>query len=126
MFHAGFYLSSKAPYGYRKIQVKDGVKERTKLEIEPSQSQVVISIFNDLLSGKGLNKCVLKYIPYDERVEIGDIVITSGLDSLFPKGILIGYISKVNKEDTSLFQHIEVVPFKDTAKIEEVVIIQRE
>jgi site-specific DNA recombinase len=50
----GFYLSSKAPYGYRKIRVKDGNKERTKLEIEPFQSQIVISIFNDLLAGKGL------------------------------------------------------------------------
>jgi site-specific DNA recombinase len=34
----GFYLSSKAPYGYKKIRVKDGNKERTKLEIEPFQS----------------------------------------------------------------------------------------
>ncbi len=42
----GFYLSSKAPYAYRRIRVKDGAKERTKLEIDPSQSQVVISIFN--------------------------------------------------------------------------------
>lgn len=54
----GFYLSSKAPYGYRKIRVKDGVKERTKLEIDPSQSQMVISIFNDILSGKGLIEIV--------------------------------------------------------------------
>lgn len=54
----GFYLSSKAPYGYRKIRVKDGAKERTKLEIDPSQSQVVISIFNDVLSGKGLIEIV--------------------------------------------------------------------
>jgi len=48
----------KAPYGYRKIRVKDGVKERTKLEIDTFQSQVVISIFNDVLSGKGLIEIV--------------------------------------------------------------------
>jgi DNA invertase Pin-like site-specific DNA recombinase len=54
----GFYLSSKAPYGYRKIRVKDGGKERTKLEIDPSQSQIVVSIFNDILSGKGLIEIV--------------------------------------------------------------------
>lgn len=54
----GFYLSSKAPYGYRKIRVKDGPKERTKLEIDPYQSQVVISIFNDILSSKGLIEIV--------------------------------------------------------------------
>ncbi len=54
----GFYLSSKAPYGYRKIRLKDGAKERTKLEIEPYQSQIVISIFNDILLGKGLTEIV--------------------------------------------------------------------
>jgi site-specific DNA recombinase len=54
----GFYLSSKAPYGYRKIRVKDGAKERTKLEVDPSQSKTVISIFNDILSGKGLIEIV--------------------------------------------------------------------
>jgi site-specific DNA recombinase len=57
----GFYLSSKAPYGYRKIRVKDGNKERTKLEIEPLQSQIVISIFNDILSGKGLIEIVREF-----------------------------------------------------------------
>ncbi len=50
----GFYLSARAPYGYRKIKVRDGAKERTKLEIDPSQSQVVTAIFDDILSGKGL------------------------------------------------------------------------
>jgi site-specific DNA recombinase len=54
----GFYLSSKAPYGYRKIRIKDGSRERTKLEIDPCQSQVVTSIFNDILSGKGLIEIV--------------------------------------------------------------------
>lgn len=91
-----------------------------------SAARIQKSRVEGVLSGKGLNKCILKYIPYDERVGIGDIVITSGLDTLFPKGIPIGYISKVNKEGTALFQHIEVVPFENTTKIEEVVIIQRE
>ena len=31
----GFYLSSRPPYGYRKVRVRDGSKERTKLEPDP-------------------------------------------------------------------------------------------
>lgn len=54
----GFYLSSKAPYGCRKIRVRDGAKERTKLEFDPVLSQVVISIFNDVISGKGIIEIV--------------------------------------------------------------------
>ena len=91
-----------------------------------SAARIQKSRVEGVLSGQGLNKCVLKYIPYEEHVGIGDIVITSGLDRLFPKGIPIGYISKVNKVGTAPLQHIEVVPFEDTAKIEEVAIIQRE
>lgn len=52
----GFYLSSKAPYGYRKLRVKDGGKERTKLEVNPDEAPLVTSIFNDISSGKGLTE----------------------------------------------------------------------
>jgi DNA invertase Pin-like site-specific DNA recombinase len=50
----GFYLSSQAPFGYRKIKVKDGGKERPKLEVDPNQARIVARIFNELLEGKGL------------------------------------------------------------------------
>lgn len=50
----GFYLSAKPPYGYRKIKVQDGNRDRTKLDIFPSQSQTVKTIFDEVLRGKGL------------------------------------------------------------------------
>ncbi len=50
----GFYLSAVAPFGYRKIRVKDGSKERTKLEIEPNEARIVAGIFDQVLMGKGL------------------------------------------------------------------------
>jgi hypothetical protein len=52
----GFYLSSKAPHGYRKVKVKDGSKERTKLEIEPAEASIVADIFHGIISGKGLTQ----------------------------------------------------------------------
>ena len=54
----GFYLSSRAPYGYRRIKVNDGGKDRTKLDIDQFQSQVVASIFEYVISGKGLTEIV--------------------------------------------------------------------
>jgi site-specific DNA recombinase len=50
----GFWVASYASYGYRKIMVNDGVKERPKLEIEPSQSSVVQRIFQGVTDGRGL------------------------------------------------------------------------
>ena len=50
----GFYLSGKPPYGYKKVRVKDGTKDRIRLELEPSQATIVSSIFSDILNGRGL------------------------------------------------------------------------
>jgi site-specific DNA recombinase len=45
----GFYLSAVAPFGYRKVRVRDGSKERTKLEIEPNEARIVARIFDQVL-----------------------------------------------------------------------------
>jgi DNA invertase Pin-like site-specific DNA recombinase/exonuclease VII small subunit len=50
----GFYLSAKAPYGYHKVRVRDGNKERTKLEVDSYQAGIVRLIFGSVLGGKGL------------------------------------------------------------------------
>jgi rod shape-determining protein MreC len=78
-----------------------------------------------IISGTGFRKCRLKYVPYEEEVKKGDIVITSGLDLLFPPGIPIGFVSEVNKKNIGIFQEIEVIPFADNSKIEVVAIIKK-
>jgi site-specific DNA recombinase len=54
----GFYLSSRPPYGYRKVKVRDGLKEHTKLEIDESRSHIIASIFGEVINGKGLTEIV--------------------------------------------------------------------
>lgn len=76
-----------------------------------------------VLSGTGSRRCIMKYVPFEEEVKAGDIVITSGLDMLFPPGISVGYVTKADKKiGSGNFQYIEVQPFQDSEKIEEVVI----
>ncbi len=50
----GFYVASYAPYGYRKVKVLDGSRERPKLEIEPYQALIVQRIFREITEGRGL------------------------------------------------------------------------
>lgn len=52
----GFYLNCRAPYGYRKIKVNDGGKERTRLDTDEFQSRIVASIFQEVVDGKGLTQ----------------------------------------------------------------------
>ena len=50
----GLYVGSYAPYGYRKLKVKDGSKDRVKLEPETYQAEVVKRIFRGITEGNGL------------------------------------------------------------------------
>lgn len=77
-----------------------------------------------IISGTGTKKAILKYVPHEEEIKTGDVVITSGLDQLFPQGIPVGFISKVDKQGTGHFQYIEVTPYVDGSKMEEVLIIK--
>ena len=52
----GFFLSSKAPYGYRRIKVQDGAKERPTLEVDPDTAPIVKEIFEKSLRGVGLKQ----------------------------------------------------------------------
>ncbi len=77
-----------------------------------------------ILSGTGSFICSLKYIPNDEYVEKGDVLITSGFDRLYPPGIPVGKIISVDRTQEDLFQAIQVEPFSHPLKVEEVLIIE--
>ena len=52
----GFFLASNAPFGYRRVKVSDGVKERPTLEVDPATAPVVREIFEKSLRGSGLKE----------------------------------------------------------------------
>jgi rod shape-determining protein MreC len=65
----------------------------------------------------------MKYIKRGDEVDIGDVVVTSGLDGIFPKGIRVGHVSGVTKKDVGLFQVADVTPAVDFSKLEEVMVL---
>ncbi len=79
-----------------------------------------------VIRGAGSRGCVLKYISKLQDVKEGDVVLTSGMSSVFPKGLLLGTVSSVDRMDVGLFLQIEVAPFVDFAKIEEVLVLMAE
>jgi rod shape-determining protein MreC len=78
-----------------------------------------------ILAGGGSNKCYIKYIPLEEKIDEGERVVTSGLDGIFPEGIFIGTVSKVLKRNDSIFQQIEVIPEENLEALEEVIVVKR-
>ena len=65
----------------------------------------------------------MKYIPPLSSVKQGDVVVTSGLAGGFPRGVLIGRVSRVEESADSLFQAAVIVPAVPFRQLEEVLIV---
>ncbi len=76
-----------------------------------------------LVAGNGDDRCRLKYAERTQDIQPGDRVITSGLGGRYPKGLMIGKISKIEKKSYGLFQYAEIMLSVNFSKLEEVFII---
>ena len=76
-----------------------------------------------VIKGKGNFRILLEKILHDKEVNEGDVVITSSLGGIFPRGLLIGKVSKVQKSDIESFQKIEIAPLFDIEELRSIFII---
>lgn len=77
-----------------------------------------------IVEGTLQGRAKLKYIPMLSAVKEGDYVVTSGLVGGFPRGLAIGTITGIAREEGALFQTAELAPEVDVNHVEEVLIIQ--
>ena len=77
-----------------------------------------------ILKGTASGKVVLDKIMNDEQIEVGEKVLTSGGDRIFPKGLLVGTVSDVSPGPES-FLKITVKPAADLDRLEEVLVITK-
>ena len=76
-----------------------------------------------MIEGAGERLCELKFVTRETPVKVGDVAITSGMDRVFPKGLVVGTVSEVNVQTGGLFQTVEVRPAVDFSRLEEVLVI---
>ena len=79
-----------------------------------------------IVSGSLESGTVLKYMKRSEDVQEGDRLVTSGMDNVFPKGLLVGTVIKVRKQNRGLFQSVEVWPAVHAERVEEVLVVSAE
>ena len=65
----------------------------------------------------------MKYLPPLSTVEVGDMVVTSGLTGDYPRGLPIGRVGRLEQGDAELFQAAEIHPMVDFAKLEGVLVV---
>src|SRR5580658_5298455 len=77
-----------------------------------------------ILRGTPSGEMVLEKVMSDETVPAGELVLTSGGDGIFPKGLLVGRVTKVTP-GSELFLNIRVRPAADLSKLEEVLVVTK-
>ncbi len=77
-----------------------------------------------IITGSLETGSIMKYVKRSDDLQEGDRLVTSGLDGVFPKGLLIGAVSKVNKKNVGLFQYVEVTLAVDPERLEEVLLVK--
>lgn len=76
-----------------------------------------------LISGTLGNSLIMKYLPRDSDIKVSDIVVTSGLTGVYPKGLLIGTVIDVADEFSGLSCYAVIKPAVDLSNLEEVLVI---
>lgn len=148
--YSTFILDKGASHGIRKNQAviayQDGLEGLVGRVIEVSRATcLVIPIFDSasyigvrmdrsryegLAMGSGSEELplVVQYVKKRARDEIqyGDLVITSGLQSLYPAGIKVGRVSKLRLLDYLTSMELEIEPIIDFSRIEYVFVISED
>jgi rod shape-determining protein MreC len=118
------------------VATSEGVVGRV-IEVSPDTAKVLLIIdpnsavdvviqrsrAQGIMEGKIDEVCILKYVQKNEDVQVGDRVVTSGLGGVFPKGLVVGTVRRVEQKRPGIFQHIEVSPSVDLSKLEEVLVL---
>jgi rod shape-determining protein MreC len=76
-----------------------------------------------IVKGEGSGRCRFKYALRKHDIRVGDVLIASGLDGVFPKGVRVGQVSGVVRRTSGIFQEVNVTPFVDFEKLEEVLVV---
>jgi len=77
-----------------------------------------------LLEGKLVN-CALKYVSYYADIQEGDLLVTSGLDGIYPKGLAVATVVKVTKREANAFQTVVADPAVRLSRLEEVLVLEK-
>ncbi|MFN3454628.1 MAG: rod shape-determining protein MreC [Pseudobdellovibrio sp.] len=76
-----------------------------------------------IIEGTGKDSGILQYIDRTEDVQVGDLIVTGGLDNVFPKGFPLAVVANVARKTKSASLIVEVKPVIESNKIEEVFIV---
>lgn len=76
-----------------------------------------------IVEGKSQTHCSFQYVEKSEDVVVGDIIVTSGLDGIFPKGFPVAVVESVENKTYAVSLKVDLRPFVNPDKVERVFVI---
>lgn len=67
--------------------------------------------------------CELQNVPSSEKVEVGEPVVTTGLDRIYPKGLMIGTVERIESDPTAPWHRIIISPSARVDRVEHVLVL---
>ena len=112
-----------------KVQRVAGDRVDVLLAVDPRSG---IDVVNELTGARGFvlgtgdqskYTCKVQLVERTDEMNVGDLLVTSGVGRSFPKGIPVARVTKVIKRDFGIYQEVEAVPTVDFSRLEEVLIL---
>lgn len=108
------------------VNVKEQIAE--VYLVTNKNSKLAASIFGEnktsgIASGELGLMIKMDFIPQTENIKAGDIVATSGLEQNIPRGLVIGRVTEINKENNEVWQTAIVEPLVDLDTLSVVAIL---
>jgi rod shape-determining protein MreC len=76
-----------------------------------------------IVKGDAAGACLFQYALRKEDIKEKDVIVSSGMDGVYPKGLMIGVVSGVTNNNTGVFQEVRITPFVNFEKLEEVLVV---
>lgn len=78
-----------------------------------------------IIAGMVDDGIIMKYVDRSQDIRIGDVVVTSGLDGIFPRGLLVGTVKGVSRGGPGLFLSVTVAAAVDFRSLEQVMVVRQ-
>jgi rod shape-determining protein MreC len=108
-------LITVAPDAARVLLIEDHNSALDAIDQRSRARGIVAGVIDDGLT--------MKYVDRTEDLKPGDAIVTSGMDGIFPRGLLVGEIARVSQEGPGLFLNVDISPAADFRKLEQLLVL---
>ena len=93
------------------------------LNVKVQNSDSSVAPIYGVVRGNGSSGIFLDLVPVDSKINKDDVLVTSALEGIFPRDLLVGRVKETEKNDLKPFQTIKVEPFFNVQEADNLFVI---